>query len=471
MTKKTRLILFFISVLFFIILTPILVEYSRGLRLDFKSWKFVETGGFFFKIYSPTESQISIDDKPIKTTSAFSYFNNAFIQNLTPEIYKVKISKDGYRDWQKSLKIDPELVTEAQNVVLMPKNIETKKYSQGNEKIKNIFRSPDKKYLALVKYNDRNQTILGVIDLNGGKETEIFISKDIISLDLYDWQKDGAKIAFYSSDKHSYLIVNVLDGKVQDITTLFSKQFISKGIDSIKFGPQNNVFLLEDKSLYVLDANSNVLTLLKKDVASIDTDGDVIYYLLGPDLVFSKAYFNGKTLISDQVMGTIKFKIGKEPNLNISVIDPGQIFVHEKISGLLVEFFSEDSSFRKIDESVADFTLSGDKKKVLYRKNGDLWVYYNDDIKIQPYKYAGEKELVAKLPKEEVLSAQWFQTDNHLFYSSSNSVKFTELDGRDKRNTFNIADFSSPQLFYDASRAKLYILSNEVLYLVDLSNI
>lgn len=471
MTIRKRRILFFISIVFFLIITPILVEYSRGLRLDFTSWKFVETGGFFFKIYSPTESQISIDDKPIKITSAFSYFNNAFIQNLAPETYKVKISKDGYQDWQKYLKIDPELVTEAQNVVLMPKNIEVKKYSQDNEKVKNIFYSHDKKYLALVKYNDKNQTILSIIDLNSGKETDIFISKDIISLDLYDWQKNNAKIVFYSSDKHNYLIVDILNGKVQDITTLFSKQFISKGIDSIKFGPQNNVFLLENNSLYVLDTVSKVLLLLKKDVVSIDTDGDTIYYILGPDLVFSKAYFNGKTLVSDQIISAIKFKVGKEPDLNIHVIDSGKIFVSEKISGLLAEFFGEDNVFKKIDEGVVDFTLSGDRKKILYRKNGELWAYYNDDIKIQPYKYAAEKELVVKLPKEEVLSAQWFQTDTHLFYSSSSSVKFTELDNRDKRNIFQIADFSNSQLFYNHIDAKLYILSNEILYSVDLSNI
>lgn len=471
MTTRKRRILFFMSVLFFLLLTPILIEYSRGLRFDFENWQFVETGGFFFKIYAPTESQITIDNKPIKTTSAFSYFNNAFIQNLSPKVYKVKISKDGYQSWEKFLKIDPELVTEAQNVVLMPKDIEAKKYSQDDEKIKKFFYSPDRKYLALVKYNDKNQTILSVIELGSNKETEIFISKDIISLDLYDWQKDDAKIAFYSGDKHSYLIVSVLDGKVQDITTLFSKQFVNKGIDSIKFGPQNNVFLLEDNSLYVLNTASKVLSLLKKDVVSIDTDGEAIYYLLGPDLVFSKAYFDGKTLISDQIMGTIKFKIGKEPDLNISVIDSNQIFVHEKASGLLVEFFGEDNTFRKIDEGVADFALSGDRKKVLYRKNGELWAYYNDDIKIQPYKYAGEKELIARLPKEEVSSVQWFQTDTHLFYSYANSIKFTELDNRDKRNIFHIADFVSPQLFYDSVSKKLYILSKESLYLIDLSNI
>lgn len=471
MTTRKRRILFFISVLFFIILTPILVEYSRGLRFDFRNWQFVETGGFFFKIYAPTEAHIAIDDKPIKTTSAFSYFNNAFIQNLAPEIYKVNISKDGYQDWEKSLRIEPELVTEAQNVVLIPKDIEAEKYSNDKEKIKKFFYSFDNKYLALVKYNDKNQTVLSVIDLGSNKETEIFISKDIISLDLYDWQKDGAKIALYSSDKHSYFIVNVLDGKAQDITTLFSKQFINKGIDSIKFGPQSNVFLLEDGSLYVLNTISKVLTVLKKDVVSIDADGEAVYYLLGPDLVFAKAYFDGKALISDQIMGTIKFKTGKEPILNISVIDAGQIFVHEKVSGLLVEFFGNDNTFRKIDDGVTDFSLSGDKKKVLYRTNGELWAYYNDDIKIQPYKYIGEKEMVVKLPKDEILSAQWFQTDTHLFYSFANSVKFTELDDRDRRNVFHIIDFTNPQLFYDPIDAKLYILSSEVLYLVDLSNI
>ena len=433
----------------------------------------METGGFFFKIYSPTESQISIDDEPMKTTSAFSYFNNAFIQNLTPEIYDIKISKDGYQDWKKTLRIDPELVTEAQNVVLMPKSIETKRYSKDSEKIKKFFYSPDKKYLALVKYNDKNQTILGVVDLDGGKETEIFISKDIISLELCDWQKDGTKIALYSGDNHSYIIVNTLEGKVQDITPLLQKQFSGKeGMSSMKFGPQNDIFLIgDDKSLYSLNIATKAILSLSNDVSAIDTDGDIVYYLSDPGLVFSRAYFNGKTLSSNQIIGHIKFKAPKESNFDIVAIDANQIFVHEKSEGLLVEFFGMDSAFRKIDESVTDFYLSGDKKKVLYRKNGELWAYYNDDIKIQPYKYAGAKELVVKLPKEEVLSAQWFQTDTHLFYGFSNSVKFTELDNRGVRNTFHIAEFYNPELFYDSIRENLYVLSDEILYLIDLSNI
>lgn len=471
MTIRTRRISFFISVLFFLILTPVLVEYSRGLRFNFKTKRFVETGGFFFRIYSPTEARLSLNNKPIKITSAFSYFNNAFIQNLTPGTYSVKISKDNYQDWRKALDIEPQLVTEIQDIVLIPKNLKSELYNKPDQKIKNFYLSPDRKYLALIKYDEKSQTILGILNLNTHNETEILISKKIITLDLRDWREDNNKIIFYSENENDFIIVNITNGQTQKLDIILPPQIPIKNIDDIKLGSQDNIFILKDSYLYTFNTSLRLLLFLKKNIISIKpASGDSIYYIMKPDSLFIKSFFRDRALVSDEILGTIKFETDENITPQINIIDSGHIFINEKTTGLLLEFLSQNSGFVKIDEGVIQFYLSDDKKKILYQKKDELMVYYLDDIKIQPYKYAAQKDVIIKIP-QNIISGQWFETNKHVFYSFSNSIKFIELDNRDNQNIAHIIDISNPEIFYDNINNILYILSDESVYTINFSAI
>lgn len=469
MTKQTRRILFFIAFLFFIIATPILVEYSRGLRLDFKTWKFVETGGFFFKIYSPSEVQISIDGKTEKTTGSFSFLNSAFLQNLTPGFYNVRISKEGYQDWQKTLKIDPQLVTEAHNIVLASKNLKVEQYSSAKQKIVKFYSSPSKKYLAFVKSDEKNQTILGVVDLVSQKEKEILLSKNYIDIELSEWQEDYNKILFVQkiNDKTDYILADTALGEVNYLSAILSKQAIVKNMDNIKIASANDIFILKGNLLYVFNLTKKTLELAKKDILSFKMHGGILYYFTQSDYLFRKAYFKNGVLASEEIIGTMKLKINENPEFDIRITSSDWIFVLEKNDGLLVEFFSKEGGFSKIDDGVSDFRISGDGKKILYSKDSQLWVYYEDDIKIQPFKYKDQKELVVK-SSQPIISYQWFQTDNHIIYGLENGVKMIELDTRDNVNLYNLVKLTNPEMFYDNSEELLYILSEETLYTADI---
>lgn len=477
MTLRTRRVLFFSAILFFLIITPILVEYARGLRFDFSTWRFVETGGFFFKIHSPTETKILLDEKPVKTTSAFSYFNNAFIQNLTPGEYNIEISKDGYQSWNKRLKIEPQFVTEARDIVLITDDPQLELYSVPDQKIKKMYQSQNGQYLAMVKYNGKNQTSLQLIDLSANKENEAVISKYVSVFDLRDWREDSGKFIFYDNDKNDYVVVNVFDGKTWNLGVALPAQISAKKIEDIRFGTQENIFILTDGFLYVFDNTVRSLTLLKKDIAAIQIKGESVYYLSKIDLSLTRAYFKNKTLIFEQILGRIDLsanppaggRIGRpeDSDFLLTVLDSGQIFATDKIMGELFMFLNNKGEFIKIDDNVTKFSLSKDEKKILYQKQNELIAYYLEDIKIQPYKYAGQKEIIIEAP-HKILSSQWLKTSEHIFYSFENSVKFIELDDRDNQNIFHIAEMANPEIFYDESSNRLYILSNEKLYAISL---
>ncbi len=119
MTKKTRsLILLGCAAVFFII-TPYIVLYSLGYRVDFTHAKIVATGGMYVRAL-PQGVTIAIDSKS-STTGLFS--SSFFVQNLLPGPHSVSITKDGYFDYHKNLPVQGQAVTKLEHVVLFKKNI------------------------------------------------------------------------------------------------------------------------------------------------------------------------------------------------------------------------------------------------------------------------------------------------------------------------------------------------------------
>ena len=114
MTLITRRIILGLAVFFFALATPTILFYSWGYGFDWQKKRPILTGGFYLDTL-PKKADIYINDKPVKETPAF-------IKRLLPGEYQIKITKDGFYPWQKILKIDSGLVTEARNILLMPLN-------------------------------------------------------------------------------------------------------------------------------------------------------------------------------------------------------------------------------------------------------------------------------------------------------------------------------------------------------------
>jgi hypothetical protein len=117
MTLRTRRIFLFIAIVFFLLVTPTLVLYACGYSLDWTTKKIVLTGGFRLKSL-PNKATIYIDGRQKGQTPRG-------VTRLIPKEYIVKVEKDGYHVWQKKLKIEEEKVTEAINILLIPKTIDT----------------------------------------------------------------------------------------------------------------------------------------------------------------------------------------------------------------------------------------------------------------------------------------------------------------------------------------------------------
>ncbi|MDD5496052.1 MAG: PEGA domain-containing protein [Candidatus Omnitrophica bacterium] len=111
--KIKRAIAFYFSVALFIILLPIVLSYSLGYKIDYGKLRIYKTGIISIKT-NPAGANIYVNGR------AFKDLSPSRIEELKPGSYNIEVKKDGFYPWQKELSVKPNMVTQAEDIVLFP---------------------------------------------------------------------------------------------------------------------------------------------------------------------------------------------------------------------------------------------------------------------------------------------------------------------------------------------------------------
>ena len=188
MTKKQRTILFIILLISFLIITPIIILYSQGYRFDWNSKKLTQTGAFYFKVV-PSRADVFINGTLVKKTDFF--FDSLLLGNLVPKLYFVRIQKDGYIPWTKSLEVKPKQVTEAKNIILFPNHINFKTVL---ENVKDFWPSFDSKKIILQKAVPGQKWQAYLWNLETNEQKILTRQKNNESISRVLWSQDSSRI-------------------------------------------------------------------------------------------------------------------------------------------------------------------------------------------------------------------------------------------------------------------------------------
>ncbi|MBI1971281.1 MAG: PEGA domain-containing protein [Candidatus Wildermuthbacteria bacterium] len=147
MTKRQRGVLFTTLTILFLLLAPTIILYSQGYRFDWETKKLFQTGGLYIKA-TPSRADISVDG--ILTGKTDALFGSALLGDLLPKTYRIRIEKEGYTSWEKTLEIKETLVTEAEHIILFPRRTG---FSPVATNISDAWLAPDEHSLLLWKNN------------------------------------------------------------------------------------------------------------------------------------------------------------------------------------------------------------------------------------------------------------------------------------------------------------------------------
>jgi len=409
-----------------------------GYRIDFGSKKVVQTGGFYFKVL-PKNVQILIDGIIKKKTDIF--FGSILIKNLLPKEYEVKIEKEGYFPWEKNLKIEERVVTEAKNIVLVPEKTKFEVFKEG---VENFFFSPDGKKIILkekegIKFFDTERKIKNY-PVENLKIEEIVFSSDSQKILL----KTDSKFKLLDLTKFppSSILLDFLDPEIQEIT----------------FHPKDfqKIFFLKNGEIFQADLEKKETILFEKDILTYKILGGNIYFLANSGFLFKS---DSSQKIKEKVNETV-FPAKEGANYQLEIFGN---FIFLKDGETLYLFDPDSSSFEKFFEPLKSLKISPDLKKIAFFNDHEIWLFYFEDSFDQPWKKVKEKVFLTRF-SEKIGDLFWF-TAHYLIFNTDSTIKIVEIDDRDGLNIYDLAESKESKIFFDDFDKKVYLLSEGNLYI------
>jgi hypothetical protein len=116
MKKRTRRILFWLSVAVFVFAAWVVIKYAQGYVFDWRTNMFVRTGAIAVTVN--TSATLYVNDAKVSDTSFLG--NRAGRDRLMPGTYEVKLIRDGYSGWRKTVEVREGMLTDFPTVLLLP---------------------------------------------------------------------------------------------------------------------------------------------------------------------------------------------------------------------------------------------------------------------------------------------------------------------------------------------------------------
>ncbi len=117
-TRPVRLTVLIIWVSLFLIGAPLTVLYAAGYRFDTTYGFFRETGGLSIDIL-PATAKVYLDNELVEKNIPIR------LQNITPRDYHIRLSLDGYYDWEKTVTVKPRQTRYIKDITLIKQTTPT----------------------------------------------------------------------------------------------------------------------------------------------------------------------------------------------------------------------------------------------------------------------------------------------------------------------------------------------------------
>ena len=308
MTLPFRRIVYLSFIFIFLIITPVVILYTAGYRYNFQKNKIQKTGILILKS-NPAGASIYLNGE-LRTEKT-----QARIANLLPDDYNIKIEKENFYPWQKTLPIQSRLTTFAENITLFEKNLPVE-VVESNSELFNL--SPDK---IKIVYLDKKETgdEVWLLNFKNYKKDLIYrISKDSGEIVNLEWSNNGQKIlitlnSIGGTGQNKYVMLNTQTDEVLIYQKLSDFYFTFKGVPiniadasrlpdlALRSGYSGVVAVLDKKTknLKVLEPTTeNVLFETTAERAIWSADARKLLYTVDFEIWIYDFNTSGKTLVS-----------------------------------------------------------------------------------------------------------------------------------------------------------------------------
>ena len=396
-----RRILPWIFALIFVFMAPAVVFYTAGYRWN-SNKGIIERNGTLILETVPTGASIYLNGEKNKEVTP------ATLQQTPPGTYEIVFKLQGYHDWKKTLQIQPELVTFANQVILWP---DVKPVLQTENQIIRLFSDPNNNVLVAGLGQANKITEFGIVDLKTGKITDNAKSPVPLQIASADWSSDGRTALLYvqTSSTHSEWLLQ---------TSPLSVSELPDGI----YHWQNS--LLQGYT------DTDSINITASDQAQKQTKQNNIRDTID----------NFKL---STVSGTLNLVLSSGNNPQEGTILPtGNWQIRSLFRGYIT--LQDSNSWLWINTNSQPYkttTASGEWLYPLDLKNQRSYLFKNGN-EIWTWTLGKDPELIYRL-SEPIIAVSWHPAGQDLLAATSKQIMMVNLDARGGHAVTNLGNFDS----------------------------
>jgi hypothetical protein len=463
MRRPYRRLLFWALFILFFAVSPLVIYYSQGFRYDKYRGIFIHSGSITVKSI-PTSVKIYLNEE-LQPTKSLDIINNSITLNgLRPGSYNLKLSADGYQDWEKKIEVHSGVSTEFWNVVLLPINAKLQDLNVSN--VGRFFPSPFGKRIAYIGLNN-SQFQIWSLDIKQNEPQAIYTGNDLSfpddKLENLEWNFKESYIVspVLKNGKKDYLIASAdmdLDPFFLSETTRLTE------LQKARWSPEEKgvtYFLAKsaDKpfsSLYKIDVSQKKTDLVLEDVQAFDFSSNSIYFIQSNNMLYS-AGLSGENISQITPFQFAEDSLGQDPRLIVFdedrqalVTKEGKLFVHNR---------DIEDDILNLGDNIVGVQFSDDGKKMLFWSKNELNALYLRKWETQPTREENEVQQVIRF-SSPIDNVFWYRDYENVFFSNQGKIKMIGLDPRDRRVSMEVYNNSLTEFpaAYDSGNGRYFFV-------------
>ncbi len=412
MHPKFRGWLYAAFLLAFFVIAPLVVLYTAGYRLSFQTGRLLQTG--LLSIESlPRGADIWVDEEKIGSRTP------ALVENILPGDHRIRLAKDGYHVWEKTLPFASRETTFATNVVLFA-DAEPRLAREAPLHI--VAVDPTRRRAAYIISEGPWSEIWVMMS---GSETQTLLARypNQTPVQGLQWSADGTffEVRTGMPARPQISLVNAATGKAlnprEEIVNMQEGWWDAR--DGSRYVIQT------PRGLFLLPAAGGAAASVGALAEAARSDGNhfLVTHPVADRTVLSR--FDPETRVSTIVAYLPAGSFTFQPSPN------GLALLKDELRNRIIlvdERGGEEPILLQTNASLWQWDPSG-RRKLLYSDGFDLHVFDAD---------ARTDETITRL-SSPVTGLSWHQSGSAALVSQDDRVIAIEFDGRDQRNVVELA--------------------------------
>lgn len=421
MDIKQRRWLYSLFILLFLIISPLIIAYALGYRLDSIDWKISKVGALYIKSY-PAGARIYVDDKLTKRKTPSQVINIPVGKNT------FKLEKDSYQPWTKTMTISAGDTTFIQDILLFKQDFKKQTLGAGGSQL-----TPSRNDDAYLYINQQQE----LVQINTTNRATTVVGSLPANSKIQQWSDDERTLVY--SVGSAWFTMNLSDGKSTQIITKPAKT-ITKALLG---NDATDIFLLSNKTLFNWDLTSQTLTIINANVKDFTIGDGQLAFLTDSGLSLSGLH---------------------EASRPVSALDTAGNLTLDSVTHDFALLMRGDQYWiwrdGQIEQRINATTVDRKKNTLLFSNGYELSSY---DI---------SSHLVSVVDRTSIASTNvsWHPSTNYFARVQNTVLDLVELDSRgDKRHVVPISTIGSKDSYiFDPKGEYIFILTPEESYSLQL---